>query len=271
MDVYEMVTQRIIEQMEEGVVPWRKPWVNGLAKNWLTQKPYRGINTMILEPGEYATFKQIQKAGGKVKKGSKGSIVVFWKWLLKEDEETGEEKKIPFLRYYKVFDVKTQVEGLELKEEHQEFEHDPIEEAENIVTKYEDKPEIHYKSGRAVYSPTLDYISVPPMKDYPNVNEYYSTLFHEMAHSTGHKSRLDRDNMHKVVAFGSEDYSKEELVAELSAAMLCGVAGIDNSTLPQSASYLQSWLNKLKDDKRLLVSAAAKAQKASDYILGVEF
>lgn len=267
LDVYQIITQKIMDQLEQGVIPWRKPWTNANAVNWVTQKPYRGINTMLLEPGEYATFKQISDAGGKVKKGAKSHIVVFWKWLEKENEE-GETEKIPFLQYYRVFNINTQVEGLNSKRDTATYLHDPIEEAEAIFEGYINAPTYSYSSGKAYYQPGRDHINVPPMNDYKNGDEFYSTLFHEMVHSTGHKSRLNRTGITAMASFGDEVYSKEELVAELGCAMLCGVAGIDNSTLQNSASYIQSWLRVLKDDKRLLVQASSQAQKACDYILG---
>ncbi|KOP81355.1 ArdC family protein [Cytobacillus solani] len=271
MNVYEIVTQKIIEKLEAGVIPWRKPWINVNAVNWLTQKPYRGINTMLLEPGEYATFKQIKDAGGRVKDGAKSEIVVFWKWIEKEIKETGEIEKIPLLKCYRVFNISTQVEGLNSKREIKAFDNDPIEEAEKVFKSYINCPSYSYNSGKAYYQPSIDHINCPPMKDFPNVNEYYSTLFHEMVHSTGHKSRLNRSGIIEMASFGDEVYSKEELVAEMGATMLCGIAGIDNSTLPNSASYIASWLKKLNNDKSLVVKAAAQAQKAADYILGKEY
>lgn len=270
-NIYEIITEKIIEKLEQGVIPWRKPWVNGAAVNWKTQKPYRGINVFLLEAGEYATFKQIQEAGGKVKKGEKSHIVVFWKWLEKEDEENGQVQKIPYLRYYRVFEINTQVEGLESKRKEIVYDHDPIEQAEEVFKGYINSPDYTFYSGQAVYYPTFDKINCPPLKDFTKAEEYYSTLFHEMVHSTGHKSRLARPGVTtEMVAFGDEVYSKEELVAEMGAAMLCGVAGIDNSTIDNSASYINSWLQKLKEDQRLIVQAAAQAQKAVDYILGKE-
>ncbi|WP_374724212.1 ArdC family protein [Calidifontibacillus erzurumensis] len=272
IDIYQIVTDRIIEQLENGVVAWKKPWINGNAVNWLTQKPYRGINTLLLEPGEYATFNQIKEYGGKVKKGEKSHIVVFWKWIEKEVEETGEIEKFPLLRYYRVFEVNRQVEGLESRRKEQTFAHDPVEKAEEIIKGYVNCPTYSFKPGRAYYMPSIDHINVPPMEHFKNVHEYYSTMFHEMAHSTGHKDRLARKTLTSDVApFGSEDYSKEELVAEITAAMLCAVAGIDNSTIENSASYIQSWLRRLKDDKRLIVSASSLAQRAADYILGKDW
>jgi antirestriction protein ArdC len=272
INVYEIVTNRIIEKLQEGVVPWRRPWTNrGGAVSWKTQKAYRGINQFLLPPGEYATYKQIEEVGAKVKKGEKAWIVVFWKWLEKQNKETGKAEKIPLLRYFNVFEISTQVEGMNSKQTEQVFEHEPLEVCEQVVDGYD--VELRTSSGRAYYVPSLNYISVPPMQDYQHVEEYYSTLFHEMVHSTGHKSRLNRDGVNGAdrVAFGDETYSKEELVAEMGATMLCGHCGIENATIDNSASYIQSWLRALKGDSRLVVMAASQAQKASDYILGVKF
>lgn len=271
IDVYQIVTDRIIEKLEKGIAPWRRPWnASGIAVNWKTQKPYRGINTLLLEPGEYATFNQIKEAGGKVRKGAQSEIVVFWKWLEKEDEDTGETVKIPFLRYYRVFEINTQVEGLQSKREVVEYDHNPIEEAEKIFKGYMNAPSYTFNSGRAYYRPSMDQVNVPPLKDFEIAEEYYSTLFHEMIHSTGHRSRLNRPGIENVAAFGSESYSKEELIAEMGSAMLCAMAGIDNSTIQNSANYIGGWLRALKNDKRLVVQAAGQAQKAADYILGVD-
>ncbi|WP_160037206.1 ArdC family protein [Paenibacillus sp. An7] len=252
-----------------GVVPWRRPWVVSGAVNWITQRPYRGINTLLLPPGEYATYKQITEAGGSVK-GAKSQIVVFWRWLEKEDADTGEAEKIPMLRYYRVFDIKD-CKGIKSKRKEISFDHDPIAEAEAIVDGYADAPPIGFTSGRAYYMPSPDRVSVPPIQDYPKAEEYYSTLFHELIHSSGHQSRLNRPGIEEYAAFGDENYSKEELIAEIGAAMLCATCGIDNSTIENSAAYIQSWHRKLKNDPTLIVKAAGQAQKATDYILGTTF
>lgn len=270
MNLYEMITNKIIRKLEKGTIPWRRPWVNGIARSWVTQKEYRGINTLLLDGGEYATFKQIQEAGGKVKKGAKSHIVVFWKLIDVEDEETGEEKKIPFLRYYRVFKVGEQTEGIGPKRKEIKFNHNPIEKAEKIKRNYINCPTYSYKSGKAYYQPLQDHINVPPICDYKNPHEFYSTLFHEMVHSTGHKDRLNRKGVSGITKFGDEEYSKEELIAEIGASMLCGIAGIDNHTIDNSASYIQSWLRKLKNDKKLIIIASQQAQKAVDYILGID-
>jgi len=266
LNVYEIVTERIIKKLESGVIPWRKPWNSCGAVNWETQREYRGINAMLLEPGEYATFKHITEKGGKVKKGAKASIAVFWKMLDTEDEK----KKIPYLRYYSVFEINTQVEGLKSRRKDVEaLEHKPIEAAEQIKEGYQHRPPITFAPGKAFYRPSSDEISVPAITDYHNPEEFYSTMFHEMVHSTGHKSRLNRSGITDVAAFGSETYSKEELVAEIGAAMLCTVAGIDQATFDNSASYISSWLRVLKSDSKMIVSASSQAQKAADHIRGI--
>lgn len=270
-DVYELVTNRIIEQLEKGVVAWQKPFLDSKAVNWVTQKAYRGINTLLLEEGEYATFKQIKEAGGKVKAGAKGSIVVFWKFLEKENED-GETVKFPLLKYYNVFEINTQVEGLKSKRQPRNFTNKPIEEAQKVIDNFINKPRIKYSPGGAYYVPSYDFINMPHMKDFISSEQFYSTFFHELVHSTGHKDRLNREGIKDVVTFGSEVYSKEELVAEMGASLLCGVVGIDTDKIYQnSAAYLQSWLNALKNDKKLLITAAGQAQKAVDYILGVKY
>ncbi|HWO96480.1 MAG TPA: zincin-like metallopeptidase domain-containing protein [Bacillus sp. (in: firmicutes)] len=269
-EVYQRVTDRIISELKKGVVPWRRPWANKPAVSWLTQKRYRGINSLLLPPGEYATFKQVEKAGGRVKKGAKGNLVVYFDRLKIEDKDTGEEIVIPFQRNYTVFEINTQCEGLASKWKTREAIQSPLEEAEKIIKGYEDKPPIYFKSGRAFYAPALDYISVPPIIDYEKAEAYYSTIFHEMVHSTGHKSRLNREGIATMAGhFGSEIYSKEELVAEIGAGMLCAECGIDNSTLENSAAYIGGWLKALNNDQKLIFHAASYAQKAVDWILGI--
>src|SRR3954451_19753977 len=269
--VYEIITERIIERLENGVVPWRKPWTNSNAVNWKTQKSYRGINNFLVDPGEYASKKQILEAGGRIKKEEmKNSyIIVYWILKEKEDEETKEKKTFVKPLYYRVWEINKQCTGLESKRSNETFEHDPIQKAEEVFKNYIDSPTYTFNSGQAVYYPMWDRINRPQIKDFKVPEEYYCTLFHEMTHSTGHKSRLAPPGiMTEGVAFGDEIYSKEELVAEMGAAMLCGVAGIDNSTLENSASYIDSWLRSLKKESRLVLQAAAQAQKAADYILG---
>jgi len=264
--VYEIITEKIIAQLEKGVVPWHQPWTNSCAAvNWKTQKPYRGINNFLVPPGEYASKKQILEAGGRIKKEEfkNSHIIVFWLWKEFEDEETEEKKKFAKPIYYRVWDINKQCTGLKSKRKQETYNHDPIEKAEEIINNYPNGPTYTFEPGEAAYFPTLDKINCPPIQDFKVPEEYYSTLFHEMIHSTGHKSRLART----FGTFGDEKYSKEELVAEMGAAMLCGIAGIENNTIENSASYIKSWLSALKDDNRLIFHASAQAQKAVDYIL----
>lgn len=267
--VYEIVTQRIMEKLKEGVVPWRRPFQSHSAVNWLSQRAYRGINTLLLEPGEYATFNQIRKNGGKVKKGEKSHLAVLWKWIEIEDEEDEEKViNVPFLRYYRVFEINTQVEGLESRRRTIEYKHDPIKEAEKIIEGFIDRPRITFNHGRAYYNSVLDIVNVPNKSEFESIHEYYSTLFHELVHSTGHKDRLNREGITELTVFGDQKYSREELISEIGATMLCGIAGIENKTIDNSTSYIQSWLRALENDHTLIVHASQQAQKASDYILG---
>ncbi|MMZ52925.1 DNA primase TraC [compost metagenome] len=272
-DVYELVTKRILEMLAAGVAPWRQPWVVGGAVNWKTQKPYRGINAMLLDSGEYATFKQIKESGGRVKRGEKAQTVVFWKWLeLKDKDSTEDEsKKIPYLRKSAVFNIQTQCEGLQSKRQELTFQHDPIAAAEAIINGYVGGPPTSFASGRAFYRPSTDSISVPPLQDYPKAEDYYNVRFHEMTHSTGHRKRLNRPGIEQFGEFGDHNYTKEELIAEMGAAMLCATCGIDNSTIEDSASYIDNWNRKLKQEPMWIIEAARLAQKAADHILGVTF
>jgi antirestriction protein ArdC len=274
--VADFVTDAIIEKLEAGCIPWRKPW-NGSAnapRNLITKKPYRGINAFILgcssfDSPWFATFKQIQEKGGNVKKGTKSIPVVFWSIKEVEDRETGDDKNIPILRYYRVFSL-DDVEGIAapaMEEITREF--NPIEEAELIVANMPQRPEIKTGQAKAYYSPALDYVNMPKSELFHSDEEYYSTLFHELSHSTGHSSRLNRSTVTKSAHFGSGEYSKEELIAEMGASFLNAEAGIVSATLDNSAAYIQGWISvlKSKDSRGLVIQAAAAAQKAADFIL----
>lgn len=273
MDIYSEVTTRIIAQMESGVIPWQKPWVaNGKAISRSTGKPYSLLNQMLLgRPGEYLTFKQCQEAGGKVKKGEKASMVVFWKFIEQKDEETGEVKEIPFLRYYNVFHI-DQCEGITAKHTTETAFPDgaaTLEAAQEIIYDYLGREGVklsHEEGNRAFYRPATDEVVLPIRKQFISTAEYYSTVFHELTHSTGHAKRLNR--LSKPSFFGTEDYSKEELVAEIGAATLVNHIGLEtSSSLRNNAAYLQNWLKVLRDDKRFIVSAAGRAEKAVNLIL----
>ena len=276
--VYEMVTERIISQLEQGVIPWERPW-NGVisgAYNRISKKPYSLLNQMILKfDGEYATFKQWESLGGHVRKGEKSEIVVFWKIQPVEEEHedgTKEIKQIPLLRYFNVFHI-SQVDGVEPLPKEELHEIEPIVEAENILNNYWNREHItveHTASNKAYYSPARDLIHLPLIEQFKEVNEYYSTAFHETVHSTMKESRCNRaeDRKGKLVAFGSDDYSKEELVAELGSASIMNIIGIETKrSFRNSSAYIQNWLSVLKNDVKFIVSASSRAEKAVKYIL----
>ena len=279
--VYEMVTDRIIEQLESGVIPWEKPWtgVKSGAFNRVSKKSYSLLNQMLLKhDGEYATFKQWQDLGGKVRKGERSEIIVFWKVLpIEEEQEDGEKitKQIPLLRYINVFHI-SQVDGVEPLPQDKLHDIEPIEKAETVLKDYWTRENItveHVKGNRAYYSPTRDMICLPLFEQFKDANEYYSTAFHESVHSTMQESRCNRkgERKNKLVAFGSEEYSKEELVAELGSANLMNIIGIETKkSFRNSSAYIQNWLSVLKNDVKFIVSASSKAEKAVNYILNAE-
>lgn len=277
MNVYEVVTERIIEQLERDIIPWHKPWTGTRsgAYNRVTRKPYSLLNQMLLQhAGEYATFKQWTEAGGHIKKGEKSELVTFWKISpieVEKEDGTKEKKQIPLLRYYNVFHI-SQVDGVEPKEKLDLHELEPLTEAEQIKEAYKEREQIEIYEivcNEAFYNPGLDYIQVPCKEQYTEIEEFYSTLFHEMIHSTGHKNRLDRLENGASARFGSETYSKEELVAEIGSAMILNCLEIETEkTFKNSSAYVQNWLQVLKNDNKFIVSAASKAEKAAKYIFG---
>jgi antirestriction protein ArdC len=243
-----------------------------MPANLVTKKEYRGINIFLLAAQGYGsrywvTYRQAQALDGNVKKGAHGSKVVFWKFdeYRKENSATGETEnhKSILLRYYTVFNLE-QCEGIKSPESVPII--NPIEQCESIVRSMTNPPGFAQDS-QACYRPSTDTVGMPARSAFNSAEEYYSTFFHELTHSTGHPSRVGREGIMNHNPFGSEDYSKEELVAEMGAAMLCGVAGIESQTLGNSAAYLQAWINRLRSDSRLIVSAASQAQKAADCIL----
>jgi len=273
MNVYEVVNNRILDLLEAGTVPWRKPWnaQSGYPKNLVSNKEYKGVNVFLLACQEYSspywvTFKQCVDRGGIIKQGEKGSPVIFWKWL-DNPESDNPKDRIPMLRFYKVFNSE-QCEGIAtpvLPVTTTLFT--PVEKAELIFLGMPNSPEIKHGGNRAYYSPNLDYIQLPNQQTFSSAEEYHNTVFHECVHATGHSKRLARKSILEPSYFGSHEYSKEELVAEMGAAFLCGHCDIVNTTIENSAAYIKGWLRALKNDKTLLVHAAAQAQKAADYIL----
>jgi antirestriction protein ArdC len=285
-DIYSEITDMVITELDKGTVPWRKPWTshNGEygQRNLQSKRPYRGINAMLCEMRAmsegwdlpyWTTYKACAKAGGKVVKGSRGQLVTFWKRVETKDKETGEKKAFFMLRHYTVFNV-AQTEGLSIpvdsEEEEERPEVLPIEVAEQVIGSMVDPPTIRNGGSRACYSPPMDSIQLPERDDFVNADAYYHTAFHELVHSTGHEKRLGRDGIMERHMFGDADYSREELIAELGAAFVSGTVGVDPD-IPQSAAYIKGWMRELGKDKKLIVQAAGKAQKAADRILGVSF
>ena len=288
-NVYQLVTDRIVEQLNKGIIPWQKPWsgaclADGGAINYVSRKPYSFLNQLLLgKEGEWLTFKQIKDAGGNIKKGSKAGMVVFFKQVKmnktvknEDGSEKEEQRLVPILRYFNVFHI-DDTEGVESKIKKEEETGTlifPIDTAEEVITGYlgrEKALKFHNDklTDRAFYSPSLDMVSVPMLSQYEIPEEYYSTTFHELVHSTKAKSRCDRDSeQHGIAAFGNEDYSREELVAEIGSAMLCNKIGIEcEKAFKNSVAYIQGWLKALKNDNRAIVWASSRAEIAAKFIL----
>lgn len=284
MDIYQTVTNRIVQLLEAGTCPWRKSWSggSGMPRNLVSKKEYRGINPFLLAAMPYSspywlTYRQAVSLGGHVKRGEKSSLVVFWKMLDKQattdqdDDATTKQGKIPMLKFYNVFSVE-QCEGLTVPPDPEETvnEFTVIEKAEQIVQGYKKAPVIQYGGDRAFYRPLDDLVQMPFQHTFEHSEDFYAVLYHEMGHSTGAKHRLARKEVVELNTFGSHDYSVEELVAEFTASFLCAQAGISGETINMSASYIDGWLSALKGpkgDKKMLVVAAARAQRAADLIL----
>lgn len=281
--VYNYVNERIIKLLEDGTIPWKKPWLShNTPKNLITKRAYRGINIWLLAANKYsspyyATWNQVMKAGGKIKKDEAKNyhFITFWKVdKHTEKNKAGEdvEKTHLILRYFNVYNL----EQMEFSPEklaklvpaETKLEFNPIEKCEEIVSGYKTCPEIKFGGDRAYYNPLFDRIQMPNKDTFESVEKFYATEFHEMAHSTGAEKRLARFKQTDTGLFGSENYSKEELVAEMTSSYLCAEAGIENLTLENSAAYIKGWLENIKKgDNTFIVSAASKSQAASDYIL----
>ena len=282
-DVYEIITEQIIGHLEKGTVPWKQPWQEaGIPKNLVSQRPYRGINVWLLslkgyEKNYFLTMKQANQLGASISKEQPGHIIVYWNYIDEEKkEENGNGKlngkrKAPLLRYYKVFNV-AQCEGIP---EHLlgpvQREAYPIPACEKIIENMPQCPQIRHKENQAYYNALADFINMPKKGSFKSDESYYATLFHELVHSTGHHSRLSRSTLIQMAEWGSEQYTHEELVAEMGASFLESLTGIFQSEVERNAAYIQGWISKLKHDKRFILSASSHAQKAVDFILNVKF
>jgi antirestriction protein ArdC len=276
-DVYTIINNRIVEQLEQGIVPWRQPWKEaGPPMNLISRKPYRGINVMLLGSLGYnlncfLTFKQVKSLGGTVIKGEKSCPVVFWKVEEKVDELTKEKTNTFILRYHNVFNIAQCEEIYGYKVPIPELRpNNPIEICEKIINEMPLKPRFKNDMQKAYYSPDYDYISIPQIEAFESSEAYYGTLFHELIHSTGHSTRLNRKEIVEMRSFASESYSVEELTAEIGSCFLGSIAGIEKENMSNNVAYIQSWLRQLKNDKKFIFYASSNAQKAVDFILGVK-
>lgn len=277
MNVYQIVTSRIIDQLEKGTIPWKQPWmrIGGQvgAYNRVTKKSYSILNQMLLMEkgaGEYATKKQWQSLGGQIKEEENPYIVVFWK-LQKFEEETEEgetlERTVPLLRYYRVYHI-SQIDGVAPLPVKEIPEKEGIKAGDELIKDYVIREGIRFDdegSDRAFYSLTTDSIVVPNIGQYNIAEEYYSTTFHEMAHSTGHPNRLGRNLTHP---FGSDRYAREELIAEIASCMLMNQIDMEiPKTFENSVAYIDGWTRAMEEDPKLIVNAAIQAEKAVKYIM----
>jgi antirestriction protein ArdC len=277
--VYAEVTARMIDALENGVVPWRKPWTSmGAHRNLSSGREYRGINVFLTslsamrggyEYPLWLTMRQANTLGGRVRAGERGTLVVFWEPRVDiKKNDKGEEEKVRrliFKKYY-VWNVE-QIDGLVLPEVPKPAgagEHDG---ADSLWASYDGAPAVRHGGDAAFYAPALDAIHMPPRSRFESTSAYYQVLFHEGIHSTGAKHRLNRSTLTQAGRFGDANYSQEELVAEMGGAMLLARAGLEPA-YANSAAYLRGWLNALNDDKRLVVVAAQNAEKAARYVLG---
>jgi antirestriction protein ArdC len=274
-DVYSIINSRIISALEAGVAVWQKPWSEaGLPQNLITRKPYTGINVLLLTSMGFSrnfflTFKQLMALNSdtRIRKGEKSIPVIFWKRLIKQ--EADEQKTTYLLRYYSVFNV-DQCIGIpeeKIPTINNNTEQNRMEKLEAIIDEMPKKPRIQHKENQAYYNPIDDFINMPKMNNFKNTDGYFSTLFHELIHSTGHSSRIGRKEVMESASFGSEPYSMEELVAEIGSCYLQSYSGIETKDFNNNVAYIQNWLNVLQNDKKFIIYASAKAQKAVDYIL----
>jgi len=272
--VYEIITERFIDGLEKNL-SFKRGWTcdGKMPFNMVSKKAYRGINAIMLlwtdyERKEWLSFKQIKDKNGEIKKGEKGTPIIFYKLQKYKDKNPfgeDEEKSFPILRYYLVWNIEQTT--LEIpKDDDDKKPIDTIKECEIGLEKYEDKPIIKEGGDKAYYSPSEDRIQIPSKKQFDKSERYYEVLFHELSHSTGHKKRLDRN---LTGGFGTDKYSFEELIAELGNAFLCANTGI-KSDEENSQAYINSWITKLNKNPKWIIEASSKAQKSTDYILNSE-
>jgi len=278
MKAYEVVVDRILGLLEAGTIPWQRPWdpAVGLPRN-IRGTAYRGINLLVLgcqgyESPLWLTVRQANELGGHIRRGERGTAVIFWKWIqpaAESDSEQPQRRQAPLVRYYRVWNL-LQTDGVEVSSAATAAAPELVENnADSVLSRMPAPPSIRHDGGaRAFYRPSTDSIHLPPRGAFHQREGYLATLFHELVHSTGHASRLARPAVTDVTLFGDHAYSEEELVAETGAAFLCAHGGISNRTIDNAAAYIASWLRVLQDDRRMVLRASQRAQRAVDYILG---
>ncbi len=279
-DVFKEISDRIAAQLENGVRPWSRPWKSEgagynfeLPHNAATKKPYRGANVWFLimiqqsrgyPTAQWLTFKGAQALGGNVMKGESATPVFFWKMGTRKDAATGEDVKTFMLRQYFVFNV-AQCENLKLPERKEVVRTEAERNAAADAMIEATGAQIKFGGDRAYYSPTYDYVALPHRDQFHDADGYYGTAFHELGHWTGHEKRLNREFGKK---FGDDAYAFEELVAELTAAYICGANGFASTDRDDHAAYIGSWLKRIKEDPKAFITAASKAQNAAELIMG---
>ncbi len=286
-DIYQKVTDRIIADLESGELTWLKPWSAGNTEGRIMKplryngRPYNGINVLMLWGASvqagylspfWMTFRQAKEQGAHVRKGERGSLVVYANTITKTEEQengTEEERVIPIMKGYSVFNVE-QIEGLPA---HYYAKREPVIDPAQRITHAEEffaatGAEIRHGGNSAHYSGASDHVQMPVFESFHSAEAYYATLAHELTHWTKHKSRLDRDFGRKT--WGDEGYAREELVAELGAAFLCADLALTPEPGTDHAAYIQNWLKVLRNDKRAIFAAAAHAQRAADYLQGLQ-
>ncbi|TXK23389.1 DUF1738 domain-containing protein [Pontibacter qinzhouensis] len=288
----DQVTNEVIEQLEQGQVFWRKPWTSyGLPKNYVSGRYYEGFNAFFLNyltdkksfrTPYFLTYKQAKELGGHVKKGEKGTQIIYWKVYANSDtsegkgatgetEEVYQRRFVPFI--WTVFNI-DQVEGIEftLPSVHERTDLQVIEACQEVVDQYPTpRPNVLHGGSQAYYAPFNDTVQMPELSSFVSSQAYHATLFHELIHSTGHQTRLNRfADEEKAARFGDINYSKEELIAEMGASFLNAFTGIKAEVFENSVAYLQGWAKKFKDDKTMIIYASTKAFKAASYILNLQ-
>ena len=297
IDVYKMAADAVLAAMERGTIPWRMPWTQGpgaIPRNLTTGRAYRGINVFLLAMAGYEspfwlTFKQAKERGGMVRKGEKSTTAVLWKQTKKrlrtpaeiaeakadghrvQHDEQGAYVVLVLARAFPLFNV-AQVDGLTDVPEVDKVDDvkwSPEQAADQIASGYEDGPSVAEGGSSASYAQVRDHVQMPDRGRFTEATDWHATLFHELAHSTGHADRLNRPDLTGGHKFGTKGYAREELTAEMAAAMLCTVAGITTAPLTERhAAYVENWRHAIGEDPKLVVIAAQRAQKACDRILG---